>query len=334
MGFLRDGIPRKENGKIDFRPKVYHGHYLLLVILGFLLPPLAVAARFGIGKDFFINCVLTLCGYIPGHGHNFFVQNIRDNRNRGRTPKWAIRYGLVNDDYLKKQKKKRQWVGRYNHENSSRVMVDDDGNEFRYDRDHTFEDGEGPAQPRRRDDPTLLADERYYNEHRPGPSARDSSDPYSLRRNSSSSGGAFGGAPGAGEAERRNARNRSKGRAFLGSRKKSDRHALAGEAMGDPYTNGYGNGTGSRDDSFSSSLDGRPSAGGRYDSFDDEGPEDADARYRPGGSSGRAGNGSTRYGPSGSGGSAGYGAGASSGRKATGSSSSGRVANDGLDHNF
>ena len=51
---------------------------------------LAVAARFGIGKDFWINVLLTLCGYIPGmfilihftlshrstqgHGHNFYVQ--------------------------------------------------------------------------------------------------------------------------------------------------------------------------------------------------------------------------------------------------------------------
>ena len=30
------------------------------------LTPAAVAARFGIGKDFFINVVLTICGYIPG----------------------------------------------------------------------------------------------------------------------------------------------------------------------------------------------------------------------------------------------------------------------------
>lgn len=52
----------------------------------------AVAARFGIGKDFFVNLILTLCGYIPGtfifafapnphflrpvkgHVHNFYIQ--------------------------------------------------------------------------------------------------------------------------------------------------------------------------------------------------------------------------------------------------------------------
>lgn len=239
----------------------------------------------------------------------------------------AIRYGLVNDDYLKKQKKKRQWVGRYNHENSSRIMHDEDGNEFRYDRDHAFEDGDGPSQDRRRrDDPTLVEEERYYNEHRAGPSAHGGGDPYSLRRSSTSSSGAYGsgGAPGAGEAERRNARNKSRSRAFFGG-KKADRHAKSGEVMGDPYTNGS-SGFG-RDESFSSSLD-------RH-SFDD-GPEDADARYRPGGGSGG-------YGRSGGGGrtggsSSGYGAGATSAprRKDTASTSSSgrRVANDGLDHNF
>lgn len=48
------------------------------MILGFLLPPLAVAVRFGIGRDFFINCVCTLCGYIPGH---VSMQQARDDES-------------------------------------------------------------------------------------------------------------------------------------------------------------------------------------------------------------------------------------------------------------
>jgi len=69
--------------KIDLKPKRWWGYTILLFILGTLLPPLgmcrsddssdfpltcfaAVAARFGIGKDFWTNVVLTLCGYIPG----------------------------------------------------------------------------------------------------------------------------------------------------------------------------------------------------------------------------------------------------------------------------
>jgi len=69
--------------KIDLTPKRHHGYGVLLFILGTLFPPLgqysllvvpqpsspsptAVAARFGIGKDFWLNLLLTICGYIPG----------------------------------------------------------------------------------------------------------------------------------------------------------------------------------------------------------------------------------------------------------------------------
>jgi uncharacterized membrane protein YqaE (UPF0057 family) len=66
------------------KPKRHHGYAFLLFLLGTLFPPLgsslfhlpcdliliglfpAVAARFGIGGDFWLNLVLTLAGYIPG----------------------------------------------------------------------------------------------------------------------------------------------------------------------------------------------------------------------------------------------------------------------------
>ncbi|KAF8163304.1 hypothetical protein B0H34DRAFT_795030 [Crassisporium funariophilum] len=100
--------------KIDLTPRRHHGYAVLLFILGTLLPPLAVAARFGIGKDFWINLVLTLCGYIPGHGHNFYIQNIRNNKNHARTPKWVQRYGLVDTSEIKRKERKSQWARRYN----------------------------------------------------------------------------------------------------------------------------------------------------------------------------------------------------------------------------
>ena len=96
------------------RPKVrgFHVYAVVLFIMGTLFPPLgtylrvfdesscrtecdlyaAVAARFGIGKDFWLNLLLTICGYIPGvrcsisptrrtlltlisgHVHNFYIQ--------------------------------------------------------------------------------------------------------------------------------------------------------------------------------------------------------------------------------------------------------------------
>ena len=29
--------------------------------------------RFGIGRDFFINILFTICGYFPGHGHKYVL---------------------------------------------------------------------------------------------------------------------------------------------------------------------------------------------------------------------------------------------------------------------
>ncbi|WAQ93238.1 hypothetical protein PtA15_18A296 [Puccinia triticina] len=74
-----------------------HGFYVLVMVVGWVLPPVAVLLRFGFGTDFLLNILLTLCGYIPGHGHNFYLQNIRNNENQKRTPKWATKAGLVKD---------------------------------------------------------------------------------------------------------------------------------------------------------------------------------------------------------------------------------------------
>lgn len=98
----------------DLKPKKHHGYNVFLFVCGTLFPPLAVAARFGIGSDFWLNLLLTICGYIPGHVHNFYIQNIRNNKNHARTPKWAQRYGLVDTTKIERNKKKSQWAGRYN----------------------------------------------------------------------------------------------------------------------------------------------------------------------------------------------------------------------------
>ncbi|KAF7304884.1 hypothetical protein MKEN_01202700 [Mycena kentingensis (nom. inval.)] len=105
------GIPQTRKG---LRPQKHHGYSVLLFILGTLLPPLAVAARFGIGGDFWLNVLLTLCGYIPGHGHNFYIQNIRNNKTHARTPKWAQRYGLVDTTKIQRNAARSQWSSRYN----------------------------------------------------------------------------------------------------------------------------------------------------------------------------------------------------------------------------
>lgn len=105
----------------------------LISFLSFILTDLhpAVAARFGIGRDFWLNLFLTLAGYIPGrwsfllphphlpnshspgHMHNFYIQNIRNNKNHRRTPRWAQRYGLVDTADIKRKERRSQWASRY-----------------------------------------------------------------------------------------------------------------------------------------------------------------------------------------------------------------------------
>ncbi|KAI5122972.1 hypothetical protein M0805_006851 [Coniferiporia weirii] len=102
------------SSKLDLKPKRHHGYSVLLFILGTLFPPLAVAARFGIGSDFWLNLLLTICGYIPGHVHNFYIQNVRNNKNNRRTPKWAQRYGLIDTTKIERNKKRSEWASRYN----------------------------------------------------------------------------------------------------------------------------------------------------------------------------------------------------------------------------
>jgi len=46
---------------------------ILRIIVAILLPPLGVFLQEGIGKQFWINIVLTLFGYIPGIIHAVYI---------------------------------------------------------------------------------------------------------------------------------------------------------------------------------------------------------------------------------------------------------------------
>ena len=46
---------------------------LVRIIVAVLLPPLGVFLQVGIGRDFWINILLTLLGYIPGIIHAVWV---------------------------------------------------------------------------------------------------------------------------------------------------------------------------------------------------------------------------------------------------------------------
>ncbi|QDV49783.1 YqaE/Pmp3 family membrane protein [Gimesia fumaroli] len=46
---------------------------VLRIILAIILPPVGVLLQVGLGMHFWLNIVLTLCGYIPGLVHAVWV---------------------------------------------------------------------------------------------------------------------------------------------------------------------------------------------------------------------------------------------------------------------
>ena len=46
---------------------------LLRIVIAVLLPPLGVFLQVGIGKQFWINVLLTLLGYLPGLIHAIYI---------------------------------------------------------------------------------------------------------------------------------------------------------------------------------------------------------------------------------------------------------------------
>jgi len=46
---------------------------ILRILLAILLPPVGVLLQVGLGMHFWLNIVLTLCGYIPGLVHAVWV---------------------------------------------------------------------------------------------------------------------------------------------------------------------------------------------------------------------------------------------------------------------
>ncbi|TRM58664.1 hypothetical protein BD626DRAFT_463561 [Schizophyllum amplum] len=152
--------------KVDLTPRRHHGYAVVLFIVGSLFPPLAVAARFGVGKDFWINLLLTICGYIPGHGHNFYIQNIRNNKTHARTPKWVQRYGLVDISTIRRHERRSQWANRYKDRNPTSAL---EGQPYEEGQDPSTlslsSDSHGAPATRRGANGELWGpeDEQYYN---------------------------------------------------------------------------------------------------------------------------------------------------------------------------
>jgi hypothetical protein len=107
-----------------------------------------------------------------GHCHNFYIQNVRNNKNHRRTPKWAQRYGLVDTDTIKRKERRSQWASRYEERLAQSTLEN-----------QPVEDGQNPeassfasstdsiAPPRRRADGELWnAEEEQYYGHSNGSS--------------------------------------------------------------------------------------------------------------------------------------------------------------------
>ncbi|MEB0207773.1 MULTISPECIES: YqaE/Pmp3 family membrane protein [Pseudomonas] len=52
---------------------------LIKIIFAILLPPLGVFMQVGLGGAFWLNILLTLCGYIPGIVHAVYIIAKRSN---------------------------------------------------------------------------------------------------------------------------------------------------------------------------------------------------------------------------------------------------------------
>lgn len=60
---------------------------ILIILITILIPPIGVLMVAGCGADFFINILLTLLGYLPGHIHAFYIEYVyykrREDAARG-----------------------------------------------------------------------------------------------------------------------------------------------------------------------------------------------------------------------------------------------------------
>ncbi|KAE8380798.1 putative stress response RCI peptide [Aspergillus bertholletiae] len=58
---------------------------LCLIFITLFIPPLGVFLISGCSTDFFINILLTILGYLPGHIHAFYLEYVYYNKRGGET---------------------------------------------------------------------------------------------------------------------------------------------------------------------------------------------------------------------------------------------------------
>jgi hypothetical protein len=113
-----------------------------------------------------------------GHAHNFYIQNIRNNKTHKRTPKWAQRYGLVDTSKIKRDERKSQWATRYNDrlpESTLQGQAYEEGQGPGSSVDLSLENGGEGTQPRPNDELWKADDEAYYGQAGDSSNAKPSS---------------------------------------------------------------------------------------------------------------------------------------------------------------
>lgn len=120
---------------------------------------------------------------VAGHCHNFYIQvtsdvwhhyllhlliiiqNIRNNKNKRRTPKWVAKYGLVDTTTMKRRERRSQWASRYNERLPASTLRDQplaEGQEGSSSIDLASENGDGRQQPNGSGEFWSRSEERYY----------------------------------------------------------------------------------------------------------------------------------------------------------------------------
>ncbi len=122
-------------------------------------------------------------------------QNVRNNKNHTRTPKWIQRYGLVDISEIRRKERKSQWATRY-HDRLPRSTLEgqpyEEGQERGSSTNLSVESGSG-GRPKRQPNGELWRpeDESYYNPDKPGSVASSSGGrwhyPRKLRRRGAAS---------------------------------------------------------------------------------------------------------------------------------------------------
>jgi hypothetical protein len=123
---------------------------------------------------------------IPGHCHNFYIQvspivfysffslnlpqNVRNNKNHARTPKWVQRYGLVDTSEIKRKERKSQWASRYKDRSPQSALEGqpyEEGQEHGSSVDISLESGNAKSRKEPNGELWRPEDEQFYNPDKP-----------------------------------------------------------------------------------------------------------------------------------------------------------------------